>query len=89
MKAPNPIDFGIRGMAAALNMTEDEFCTAYRNGEVERPERVFSKEPRWSVLTLGKEINKRMPPAPGLENLVLAMEALLRAERAEGYHNGG
>lgn len=84
---PNPRDFGIRGMCAALNMTEDEFYQARRNGEVSPPDSVRTREARWSVMALGAEAKKRVPA--GVNPVIFCLEALQRAERAEGWTNGG
>lgn len=90
MNAPDPIDFGVRGMAAALNMTEDEVRAAYRSGDIATPDTVRNGGPRWSVLALGDEVKKRKPAdvAAGLGPVKYTIEALLRAERAEGWHEG-
>ncbi len=84
---PLPQDFGIRGMCAALNMTEDEFYQARRNGEVPLPDSVRTREPRWSVMTLGAEAKKRVPA--GVSPVTFCLEALHRAERAEGWMDEG
>lgn len=84
---PNPRDFGIRGMCAALNMTEDEFYRARRNGEVSLPDSVRTREPRWSVMALGAEAKKRVPA--GVSPVIFCLEALQRAERAEGWMDEG
>lgn len=82
---PPQLDFGKRGMCAALNMTEDEFTDAYRNKEIAPPDSVRLREPRWSVMALGQEIKKRTPQ--GVNPTLYALEALARAERAEGWRN--
>lgn len=87
MNAPDPIDFGVSGMAAALSMTEDEVRAAYRRGDIATPDTVRNGGPRWSALALAAEVKKRMPA--GLDPIIYSMEALLRAERAEGWHDEG
>lgn len=83
-----PLDFGPRGMAAALNMTEVEVIQARRRGEISLPDCVRSKEPRWSVLALGEEVKKRWPAGmKGLEPLIFSLQALARAEQAEGWRD--
>lgn len=84
---PTPRDFGIRGMCAALNMTEDEFYQARRDGEVSPPDSVRTREPRWSVAALTTEVRKRMPADASRINYLL--EAQQRAEHAEGWMNWG
>lgn len=84
---PLPQDFGIRGMCAALNMTEDEFYQARRNGEVPLPDSVRTREARWSLAALDAEAKKRMPA--GANKNTYLLEALKRARRAEGWTNGG
>lgn len=80
-------DFGIRGMCAALNMTEDEFYQAQRRGEIGLPDIPGSYSPRWSVMALDRIVRKRMPA--GANRITYPLEALQRAERAEGRTNGG
>ncbi len=85
---PPQLDFSKRGMCAALNMAEDEFTDAYRNKEIAPPDSVRLREPRWSVMALGQEIKKRTPAhLVGLEALNYQLEALARAERAEGWRH--
>ena len=84
---PNPRDFGIRGMCAALNMTEAEFYQARRSGELAPPDSVRTREPRWSVMALGAEVKKRVPA--GANRVLYGLEALQRAERAEGWMDEG
>lgn len=88
---PKPLDFGVKSMCAALCMTEDAFVKAYRNGEIAPPDTVRLREGRWSFRALGKENNKRSPPAgvTGLGHLIGALEALARAEIAEGMRDEG
>lgn len=84
MNAPDPINFGVRGMAAGLGLTEDEFRTAYRSGAVNAPDTVHLKEPRWSINAFGGAVAQRLPDsADALQRTILALEALLRAEHAE------
>jgi len=80
-------DFGIRGMCAALNMTEDEFYQAQRRGEIGLPDVPGSWSARWSVVALDRIVRKRMPA--GANRVTYPMEALQRAERAEGLSKGG
>lgn len=82
------IDFGKRGMRAALNMTEAEFDIAYHNKELPTPDSVYMRGPRWSAVALGLEIKKRIPAhLVGLEATRYALKAIIRAERAEGWHD--
>lgn len=85
MSAPDPIDFGVRAMAAALNLTDEGFRAAYRCGEVIAPDRVRQREPRWSVPSLVVEIKKRVPIS--CEPVLWGLRALIRAERQEGWHD--
>lgn len=74
-----PLDFGVRGMAAALNITEEEFRAFYRRGTVAPPDSIRDGGPRWTPHQLAAELKKVRPS--GID----PMEALLRAERAEGW----
>lgn len=92
MSAPDhtaPLYFGVRGMAAALCMTEDEFRLAYRNGAVGAPDTVLDGAPRWFHLSLAAEVKARLPEGSGRDHALLGIKALIRAERAEGLHDGG
>jgi hypothetical protein len=94
MSAPDkraPYYFGMSGMAAALGITEGRLRIAYKTGDIAAPDTVHDGEPRWSVFTLADELKKHRPatlPAQGLAFVVWALEALTRAERAEGLHGG-
>lgn len=77
-----PRDFGVRGMAAALEMTEEEFRAAYRRGDVAPPDSIGDGGPRWTHLQLVAELKKARPA--GLD-ILQAAEALARAEGAEGW----
>lgn len=79
------ISFGIRGMAAALRMTEDEVRVAVRAGEIAKPSMLWGNETRWGVLALADELKKRAHA--NCNQVVFALEALLRAEIAEGWHD--
>lgn len=89
MSTPKNITLGIRGMAAGLRMTVDDFITAYKNKEIPPPETVYAREARWSIESFGKEVLKRVikDEDDSLKRLLLGMEALDRAERAEGWHD--
>lgn len=82
MHLPNPLDFGIRAMCAALNMSEGEFVSACRNKEIAAPDRVRLREGRWSAGALAVELKKRVPP--GEDQILFCLKALIRAERADG-----
>ena len=80
-------DFGIRGMCAALNMTEGEFYQARQRGEIGLPDVVGSYDPRWSVMALDRIVVKRMPA--DANRITYPLEALQRAKRAEGLMDEG
>lgn len=84
---PKPNHFGMRGMCAALNMTEAEFIEARVCGEIATPDTVHMRAPRWSAMALGLELDKRMPT--GVNRLIYSLEALQRAEHAEGWFDEG
>lgn len=81
MLTTKPLNFGRRGMAAALNMSLEEFDQAYRYGEITARD----KDALWSLAAMCTEITKRMPA--GVDPLTHATEAVNRAERAEGRHD--
>lgn len=74
-----PLDFGVRGMAAALEMTEEEFRAACRRGDVGPPDSISDGGPRWTPLQLAAELKKVRPSGVDI------LQALLRAEQAEGW----
>lgn len=82
---PQPPCFGTRGMSAALGITEAEFVKAYLDDQVELPDILLGTEPRWSVFALGREVKKRIPQGLGLEAIGISVQALRRAEIAEGW----
>jgi len=84
---PIPRSVGIRGMCAALNMTEGEFYQARRSGEIPQPDEVGTREARWTVMALDQIVKKRMPAHAN--RITYPLEALQRARRAEGWTNGG
>ena len=75
MSVPTCIDFGVRGMAAALCMTPEQFTTAYRNKEVDGPDTVRLREPRWSL----EALRSAFPSPLSVKGRVLG--SLLRGER--------
>jgi hypothetical protein len=82
-----PLDFGVRGMAAALNITEEEFRAFYRRGTVAPPDSIRDGGPRWTVEGLHEVVMKYRPKdaADQLVWALQAMNALMRAIDAEGY----
>jgi hypothetical protein len=87
---PKPIDFGPVGLAAALGSTPEQIL-AWVHAGVIRPDFVRDKAPRWHPLTLA-DIFKQLTPKPqdrlaALKRAVAALEALVRAEKAEGFHD--
>lgn len=82
---PQPPSFGSRGMSAALGITEAEFVKAYLDDQVGPPDVLLGTEPRWSALALGREVKKRIPQGLGLEAIGISVQALRRAEIAEGW----
>lgn len=83
MNEPDPFDFGVTAMCAALVMHEEDFREAYRRGDICLPDGVRFGGPRWSPQSLRNELIKRHPPDPA--SMMAEVEAMLKVERAFEY----